>query len=150
MAAYEHLPVTAHNVFTGAALNPSRYYTTNPSGGSSVVIRKNDLPRLRANLRTALETTITNAAERIADRARELVPVDTGFLQSSIVPVVVTSGFARGSSARFIAGVSARAHYWAHVEYGTIHMAARPYLTPARNEVARWLPGVVAAQVKRY
>lgn len=61
------------------------------------------------------------AAEVIAEKARDLVPVDTGFLKSSIK----VRNFAHSSQ------VEARAKYAGYVEFGTWKMKAQPYLRPA-------------------
>ena len=57
--------------------------------------------------------------------AQANAPVRTGFLRSSISRVVQGGQFA----------VQALASYAGFVEYGTRHMAAHPYLTPAAESV---------------
>ena len=64
------------------------------------------------------------AAETFVDVATSLVPVDTGYLQSTIY-----AGF-DSTSAEFFAD----AEYAQYVEYGTWKMAAQPYFTPALEE----------------
>ncbi len=58
--------------------------------------------------------------------ARELVPVDTGFLRASIVltPTIESGGFAEG-------GAEAQAFYSGYVEFGTSRQAPQPYMRPA-------------------
>jgi HK97 gp10 family phage protein len=58
----------------------------------------------------------------IVDVARDLVPVDTGFLQSSIYYRMIDQGTVE---------VGAEAHYASYVEWGTPRMAPQPYLRPA-------------------
>src|SRR5690348_3671707 len=74
------------------------------------------------------------AAEKVADIARELVPVKTGFLQSSIIAV----HFAKSSR------VDVRAKYAGYVEFGTWKMAAQPYLRPAIDQHQREILNAVA------
>ena len=61
-------------------------------------------------------------AQQAAERARQLVPVDSGELKSSI-------SAEEGS-------VTATAPHAAMVEYGTSRMAARPYMLPAARAQA--------------
>lgn len=74
------------------------------------------------------------AAERIADFARDLVPVDTGYLQSSIKAVHLSK----------YSQVVANAKYAGYVEFGTWKMAAQPYLRPALAEHQREILEAVA------
>lgn len=74
------------------------------------------------------------AAERIADFARDLVPVDTGFLQSSIKAVHLSK----------YSQVVANAKYAGYVEFGTYRMAAQPYMRPAVAEHQREILAAVA------
>lgn len=75
---------------------------------------------------------MSNAAYAIRDRARELVPVDTGYLRSTIEVEL----YDNGRKAR----VTARAHYALFVELGTRFMAPRPYLGPATDEILQKFP----------
>jgi HK97 gp10 family phage protein len=59
--------------------------------------------------------------EIIADEARRLVPVDTGELQDSIEVIV------EGNTVSLVAGTD----HALPVEFGTIKMAAQPYMRPA-------------------
>lgn len=74
------------------------------------------------------------AAEDIADIARRLVPVDTGYLKSSIYALHL----ARHSQ------VKAGAKYAGYVEFGTYKMAAQPFLRPAVAEHQREILAAVA------
>lgn len=64
------------------------------------------------------------AAETFVDVATDLVPVDTGYLQSTIYAE------ADSTSAEFFAD----AEYAEYVEFGTWKMAAQPYFRPALEE----------------
>ena len=74
------------------------------------------------------------AAETIADIARRLVPVDTGYLKSSIYALHL----ARHSQ------VKVGAKYAGYVEFGTYKMAAQPFLRPAVDEQQRQILAAVA------
>lgn len=63
-------------------------------------------------------------AEIIAERARDLVPVDTGELQDTIQAVQ------DGRSSQVQAGTS----HALPIEFGTSKMAAQPYMRPAYEE----------------
>jgi HK97 gp10 family phage protein len=65
------------------------------------------------------------AAVVVAERAVELVPVDTGELRGSISHRRMGDGWA----------VVASAPHASYVEYGTSKMAAQPYLRPAAEGV---------------
>jgi HK97 gp10 family phage protein len=65
------------------------------------------------------------AAATVAERAVELVPVDTGELRGSISHQRMGDGWA----------VVASAPHAAYIEYGTSKMAAQPYLRPAAQGV---------------
>ena len=58
----------------------------------------------------------------IVDIAQQLVPVDTGFLQSSIYHQMIDQGTLE---------VGAEAEYASYVELGTYRSAPQPYLRPA-------------------
>jgi HK97 gp10 family phage protein len=58
----------------------------------------------------------------IVDVAKELVPVDTGFLQSSIYHQMIDQGTVE---------VGAEAEYASYVEMGTYKSSPQPYLRPA-------------------
>ena len=62
-------------------------------------------------------------ASRMAERARECVPVDSGALRAGI-------------SASPDGSVTACAPYAAMVEYGTSRMAARPFMLPSARAQA--------------
>lgn len=75
-------------------------------------------------------------AKPIVQRARELVPVDTGILKKSITTKMgrvkggqrtIEIGFKKGRPG----GASWRAHF---VEYGTAHSPAQPFMRPALDE----------------
>jgi HK97 gp10 family phage protein len=78
-------------------------------------------------------------AFRLAERAKELVPVRTGHLLSSITPVFeedVEDPDSDGSPRAFEpVQVLADTPYASFVEFGTSKMAAQPFMGPAAEEV---------------
>lgn len=66
------------------------------------------------------------ASEAVVDEARRIVPVDTGFLKSTI-------GRVKKSEGHWVA--YALAHYASFVEFGTRKMAAQPFMRPAFERV---------------
>ena len=102
----------------------------NPIGPITAAIEKKAMDRLE------------KAGEVVAERARGLVPVDTGALKASI-RVVRLKGDPK-QNIRVYAGNrvqggsrmkgAARGAFYAHmVEYGTVKMPAKPFLRPALN-----------------
>lgn len=76
-------------------------------------------PEIKATASRELRTT----AHDIENRAKQIVPVDTTFLQKSIG---VTAG-----NGGLTAVIGPYANYAAYVEYGTSKMKAQPYMRPA-------------------
>lgn len=74
------------------------------------------------------------AAERVADIARKIAPVDTGELRSKIIAVHLSK----------TSNVEARAGHSGFVEFGTYKMAAQPYLRPAVDQHKQEILNAVA------
>ena len=68
------------------------------------------------------------SAVRVAQRARELAPEDTGLLKREIRSEHVDGSLEAG------VGVSKLAWYWGFLEFGTVKMSARPFFRPAAEE----------------
>ena len=80
------------------------------------------MPTLAKDTRVKLLKILARNASDAATIARQLVPVDTGHLRSTIA--VSQSA---GGVVRLVVGA-----YYAHfVEFGTIFMAAQPFFNPA-------------------
>lgn len=62
---------------------------------------------------------------RVQRRAKQLAPVDTGRLRSSIAYELGREGL------DLVAKIGTNVHYAPHLEFGTSRMRARPYLRPA-------------------
>jgi len=77
--------------------------------------------------------------------AKQLVPVDTGFLRSSI-----TVGRPDGGSLQpgdLAAQVGPEAAYGAYVEFPTANTGAQPYMTPAAEQSGEWFTEAMRTQV---
>ena len=117
----------------------------------------------------ATTRALRKGAEVIADEARRLVPVSTGNLRDSIIvserPLggafkmdnAVSSGRTNVYVGPRGGGGSPEGFYGHMVEFGTVHMAAQPFMRPAidntRGEVerviARELWSVISDAAKR-
>lgn len=93
--------------------------------------------KLRAapgNLRPLIVAATMKATLDTASGARELTPVDTGYLRASITTENGVDG------ATIYGQVEAGANYAAYVEHGTSRMAPQPYMSPATEKnSAKWL-----------
>lgn len=90
------------------------------------VIQSNILPAIIASLGPRADAFCAKAAHDIEAIAKANAPVDTGTLRNSIKAVKIATAVWR-----VIVGVE----YGLYVEWGTVHMAAQPYLQPAVNTV---------------
>ena len=80
---------------------------------------------------------IVRAAAFLCQRtAAQFVPVDTGFLRSSIT-VGRPDGGQLGPG-DLAAQVGPEANYGAFVEFGTSNAGAQPYMTPAAEQTSPW------------
>jgi HK97 gp10 family phage protein len=82
------------------------------------------IERFDSSMQTHVHSQLTTWAEDVKALARQLVPVKTGRLQSSIYAKIH----------EWTAEIGAEATYAMFVELGTRHMQARPYLYPAIQE----------------
>lgn len=135
--------------------------------GVDKLIRK--LDRLPAAIGRNIERRVLmEAGEIIAARARELVPVDTGNLRDSIVvsdrPLggafkMDAAGAASTGEGRMTVYIGPKTGgrndgYYGHmVEFGTVKMAAQPFLRPAfdstKGQVQSRIAGDLAAAISR-
>lgn len=90
------------------------------------------LQRALDKLELQTERDLLRLAIRVQNNARELCPVDTGRLRSSIMHVPGED--ARGP----YVDVGTNVEYATHVEYGTSRMSAQPFLRPAFAEAVRY------------
>lgn len=94
---------------------------------SGVKIQMNDpaLAKLLSGPESAVAKQLAKMCVQIDRRAKQLCPVDTGRLRSSISWAIVPDG-------RSIAGVvGTDVEYAPYVEFGTVKMDAQPFLRPA-------------------
>ena len=119
-------------------------------GGFRIVF--NIFPELAEEIEKAISRIVRKAAFDIQADAMAAAPVATGFLKSSIYVVThnqstyagsLNKAFTKGHDVTRLldevepppddqtAYVAVGAEYGVYVEYGTSHMAAQPYLTPA-------------------
>jgi len=97
-----------------------------------VALKITGLDRIREGLATAphelqvvANRVVDEEMSRVTERAREIVPVRTGYLRSTIYSK--RTGFLGWE-------VGASAFYAGFIEFGTRYMRARPYLRPAVEE----------------
>jgi HK97 gp10 family phage protein len=98
----------------------------------STRVANNALERYRQRRTPAVQAIQKDTADFIAEREREIVPVDTGNLQSTIEVVPVSD-----NQSNVEAG-GEKAGYAGYVEHGTEKMAAQPYHRPAAMEGKRY------------
>jgi len=105
---------------------------------SARVIRKNakNYPQLLAGITPKF---LTEAAIIVQADAKRMVPVDEGNLKGSIVREV------DGNTAT----VGTNVEYAEHVEYGTRHMDAQPYMRPAIDNNRKGLIRRFANMIRR-
>jgi HK97 gp10 family phage protein len=115
------------------------------------IANEGDINRLLQSLPTEIfdqvEQVLMNGALRLAERARELVPIRTGHLLESISPVFgegAEDPDSDGSPRAFDpVQVIADTPYASFVEFGTSKMAAQPFMGPAAEELEpEFLAGV--------
>ena len=84
------------------------------------------VPEVSAKVRRRAEQIVEKAALDVEAQAKLRAPVDTGLLRNSI-HVQPISPLERD--------VTSPVHYSVYQEFGTRHMAAQPYMTPAAEFV---------------
>jgi HK97 gp10 family phage protein len=89
----------------------------------------NHFPEIARQLPELTHELLEDAAEAVAEEARANVPVGaTGKLRDSIVTKVEKER----------ALVLVKKFYGLFLEFGTVKMAARPFLTPAAEKMRPW------------
>jgi HK97 gp10 family phage protein len=82
----------------------------------------------------------------IIEEAKALVPVDTGALQDTIRMEI------EGEEVQAVAGGQGEVDYELHVEFGTVKMAAQPYMRPAvdttKHQVTKAIFNNLQKQIK--
>lgn len=109
--------------------------------GVNELIRK--LNRIEARIKCEiLEKAVKKGASVIQERAKELVPVDTGELRNSIRTKVETDG----DTVKGI--IYTNKSYAAYVELGTSKQNPQPYMYPALSERENEAHNVIKDTIK--
>lgn len=88
-----------------------------------MIVVYNGIPSLIAYVEANAKTAVKASADKMVAEAKRLAPVDTGYMKSSISSRSVEAGK--------MAELTVEAPYAGYVEYGTVYMAAQPFLGPA-------------------
>ena len=89
---------------------------------STIRIEFNRFPEIAAKLPIEASAVVRKTAYDVEGAAKQIVPVDTGALKNSISTTMDSD---------LSATVAPATEYAAFVEFGTRHMGAQPYMTPA-------------------
>lgn len=90
-----------------------------------------DMRGLSRRVREGIVEELNSGAESTVSLAKQLAPVDTGFLRDNIVQTEeATTGNMR-------VAVESQASYGEFVEYGTVNSEAQPHMTPAYESSRR-------------
>lgn len=89
----------------------------------------NRFPDLARKAPDRARELVKKAAYELEARAKTEVPVDTSNLKNSIGTSIENNGMT--------GVVSTNVEYAAYVEFGTVKMAAKPYFTPAAEQVRK-------------
>ena len=103
-------------------------------------VDKGALDALTPTMRSALGKVVAKVARDIEGGAKAVVPVDTGFLKNSIQAKQISP---------LLWEVTVGASYGAFVEFGTVKMAGRPYLTPQIERMRPVFTEVIRQAVER-
>ncbi|MDI3330701.1 MAG: HK97 gp10 family phage protein [Micrococcus sp.] len=102
--------------------------------GDQIRAHANRLAAAPAKVSPLIVAATTKATLDTASMARELAPVDTGYLRASITTSTGSDGATVWGEA------TAGANYAVYVEHGTSRMAPQPYMGPAHEaNAAKWL-----------
>lgn len=93
----------------------------------SVTIRKTgfDFAALSRKVRGNIADELNSGAESCISLAKQLAPVDTGFMRDNITQTE------NATPEHLRVTMESQADYSAFVEYGTVNMEAQPFMTPA-------------------
>lgn len=92
-------------------------------------VESNRFPDLIRKAPDRARVLVKKAGYELEARAKVEVPVDTGNLKNSISTSFENDGMT--------GVVSTNVEYAAYVEFGTVKMAAKPYFTPAAEQVRK-------------
>lgn len=104
------------------------------AAGDAIRAHANRLQAAPGKLRPMVVVATAKATIDTANGARELAPVDTGYLRAAITTATGVSGSTVWGE------VTAGAEYAPYVEHGTSRMAPQPYMSPSfEKNSAKWL-----------
>lgn len=104
------------------------------------------LEQAAGDISLAGRSALFQASTKVVQTAKQLVPVRTGNLRDSIGLAPGTEGGRTGTA---LVSVVATAPYAGYVEFGTVHMAPRPYMRPAlARHKGEAQDGIMAAAVQ--
>jgi HK97 gp10 family phage protein len=104
--------------------------------GTQLVVVYNGIPAVIVRTNARVKALTDQVREATLSAARDNAPVDTGKLRDS--------GHIEGEEVIFDATNAQGQPYGFHVEYGTRHAPAQPFLTPAAEQVKPLLFGGMA------
>lgn len=105
----------------------------------TIKIDQNAFPAMRPLLRKKVSQVVRKTASDVEAAAKTIVPVDTGALKASIQARAVGS---------LTSEVAVGQEYGPHVEFGTVRMSARPYLTPSVDMARQPFEQAIGAAVR--
>lgn len=94
--------------------------------------KTNRLAELKAKLPHIAIRIVEKHTDAAVTLMKQLAPVRTGFMRDSIAKVELPSEQEGLIASR---GINIGAPYWVYVEYGTVHMSAQPFVTPAMESI---------------
>jgi len=97
------------------------------------------IQQLNAALQREVHSYLANWAEAIKAEAQKIVPIRTGYLQSTIYSTVK----------QWVAEIGADATYALFVEFGTRYMQAHPFLQPAIQAHLPDLESVIISAIEQ-
>lgn len=106
-------------------LKPCSRSRHNPIRKKMGVKLVNNIPRIRQELKVQVAKGINSAAQYAVGEARDLTPVDTGFLKAHIGQTVTATPDSLHAEIRSLA------RYSGHVNYGTHKQSPQPFWTVA-------------------
>lgn len=100
------------------------------------------LRKTETGIAKELKDTLASYTASIEDLAKQLCPVDTGYLRSSITMEIKSGGT--------VGIVRVGAYYGKYVEFGTVYQNPQPYLIPAYNILSKQFVDEIIKKVDKY
>ena len=97
----------------------------------SVHVDFSKMYQIQRELPKKIVVELNNAAQSMESLAKQLAPVDTGYMKEHITQTK------HASESDLSAQVESEADYSLFVEYGTVNMDAQPFFTPAFESARR-------------